>query len=257
VSPSQVRRAASSAVGLWYQADPVRNNLSRDNVHLERDGLETSRQKLNPVRTCRERQRLGTAAERTRDAYVMVIDVDKGVGWSDGETDSALLGFRWGVIRRDRKSVRRLPIAVRVPPVLQVRIVRVGIAPTPEVRIVVEVSTGKIAMVVAMIEMMTMIVIEVSAMVAVIEMVTMIMMITAASVALYRVGIGMGSGLSAGRRFRCALRVSPGRALRVSAACALRVSAAHRVSSAHPAAHVPDTAAARVPATAAALREQG
>src|SRR5882672_1690003 len=100
---SQIRMAASSAVGRRCQADATGNDLSRDNVHLERDGCETCRQKLDPVRTCRKPQWLG-GAERARHAYVAVIDVDKGVGWSDVEIDTAVLGFSWRVIRGVNRS---------------------------------------------------------------------------------------------------------------------------------------------------------
>jgi len=107
---------ASSAIGHWCQADPVGNNLSWEHVHLERDRLVAGRQKLDPVRTWRKRQRMGIAVERACDAYIVIIDIDKGVGWINDETDPAVLGFRWIGVRRDRNSVRRVPIVVvRVP----------------------------------------------------------------------------------------------------------------------------------------------
>lgn len=219
-----VSKAASSAIGYWCQVDAVWTNESRDNVYFERDRLEAGREKIDPVRTDCKQQRLGPNGERARDTYVLAIDVDKSVGWSDGETDSAPVGFRWNVRCRVREFVDRVRVAVvrvRVQSEIHRRIVweriirkrivrvRVRIAPPPGERIVMERSMREVAMVVAMMPMMTIVVIEVSTMVAVIEMtamivieasaviariemMTMIRVIAAASVALHRVvGIGM------------------------------------------------------------------
>src|SRR6266850_5885615 len=148
-------------------------------------------------------------AERTRDACVVIINVDKSVGWSDIEADSAVPGLRSIGISRLKKSGRLIPVAVvRIPRVLEEWVVRVErTAPAPEERIVMEESAGDGAIAIATMEVTTTIVIEVSATI----------------IAPHRVGVGIpwaGWAGFAGPRSRCPLRMSP--ATCVPATMALR-----------------------------------
>src|SRR6266850_2020645 len=134
-------------------------------------------------------------AERTRDACVVIINVDKSVGWSDIEADSAVPGLRSIGIGRLKKSGRLIPVAVvRIPRVLEGWVVRVErTAPAPEERIVMEESAWDGAIVIATMEVTTTIVIEVSS--------------TATIIAPHRVGVGIpwaGWARFAGPRSRCA-----------------------------------------------------
>src|SRR5258705_13254674 len=79
---------------------------------------------------------MGATAERPRDACVVIINVDKSVGWGDIEADSAVPGLRSIGIGRLKKSGRLIPVAVvRIPRVLEEWVVRVErTAPAPEKR---------------------------------------------------------------------------------------------------------------------------
>jgi len=243
-----MRSVPSSALGLRSQVELIGNNLSCDNVHLERDWLVTGRLKLDSVRACGNRQGL-RAAEAARDAYVVTIDVDKGIEWSHSEADSADLRFRWNAGRRGRVSVRRVRLAVvRVGiVVLWVHVVGlVRIAQTPGGIVIVEPTVEVTVMVVVVIMVMVMVAIMTSVIVAV-AVAIMAAMISGVRLACH----------SARPRPRRAMRI-PAAAYRVSSAGGLscsscRVASARGVCSAAAlASHVSGTAAAQTSATAAA-----
>ena len=102
----------------------IGRNLARDNVHIEGDRRVTRRLQLDPVRSWRKRQGLRAAAEGARSAYVVAIDIDGGVGWSNRQVDPAALRFVWVAVSR-----------VRVIVVVSLRIVGIGIVGIVVVRI--------------------------------------------------------------------------------------------------------------------------